>query len=91
MEMDSMYHVGDKVLVTGVNNCSHGKNEEMEDLVGQIVTIRKVFWDRTKELYCYYIREDSGWTWDDSCFDNPIQDLPVPDISTADITYLLSQ
>lgn len=89
-KMDSKYHVGDRVVVKSVGDCIYGSNGQMESLVGSIVTIRRVSWEMDEDIYSYRIQEDDGWTWDDSCFEAPVQELPMPDISGTDVLSLFS-
>ena len=91
MEMDSRYHVGDRVVVNNVKHCVFGWNEFMEKFHGCLVTIRSVSWNNSKKVYRYGLKEDDDdWAWDDSCFVSEIPDLPDFAVDTAGLSSLFS-
>lgn len=90
MEMDSKFHVGDRVLVGSVSRCVFGFNDDMEEMEGKCVTIRRVVWNQSYKHYEYNI-EENGWYYDDSCFEFfESVELPEFDVSAVDILSLLS-
>ena len=91
MEMDSKYHVGDKVCVRSVEDCRWGVNGQMRKLVGSIVTIKRVVWLDYANVYEYKIEEDDGWSYDDSCFEHIfVKELPNFEASSIDIASLFT-
>lgn len=90
IEMDSRYHVDDRVYVKGVRGCAYGWNDFMEELCGCVATILRVEWDQKKDQYKYKIYEDDGWTWDDSCFEPAMPELEEFDPSSFNIFDLFS-
>lgn len=59
------------------NLCTHGFNENMMALCGQIVTIANPADDGDED--CVFIYEDGGeWVWNPECFEE-IEELEVPD------------
>ena len=90
MEMDSKFHVGDRVLVIGVREGVFGFNDDMEAMEGKCATIRRVVWNQSYRHYEYNI-EENGWYYDDSCFEFfEAVELPEFEASTVDILNLLS-
>lgn len=89
-EMDSKYHVGDRVHIYSVDNCKWGKNHHMEELIGETRTIKKVFWSTMYKCYGYYIENDNdgSWTWDDSCFE-PAVPIDLPEFIAESIASVL--
>lgn len=91
MEMDSRYHVGDRVRIGNVRNCIFGWNEDMEGYSGELCTIQKVQWFKYKNGYSYEIDLDNRyWMWDDSCFVSEIPDLPEFTVDTSGLSSLFS-
>lgn len=91
MELDSKYHVGDKVLIGDVHKCAFGWNEDMEGYSGEICTIERVTWSRDHNVYRYEIDlDDRNWMWDDSCFESEMPDLPEFTANTSGLTGLFS-
>ena len=84
------YRIGDEVRITGVKKCAWGSNRHMEELIGSVQTITSVNWSADKQIYYYKLRGDGGWTWDESCFDVAIPDLPEFDVSGANLLDLFS-
>lgn len=89
VNLDSRYHVGDKVRIGDSEECRYGTNDHMRAIRGQIKTIRKVFWDDDYQIYRYYLAEDYGgsWTWDDTCFE-PIMPDNLPEFEHSDMDVL---
>ena len=89
-KMDSTYHVGDRVRVVRVDECYFGENSHMRRLVGEIRTIRGVYWEEEAGLYRYSLMNDhGGWSWDDSCFElDAPPELPEFDTAGADVASL---
>lgn len=94
MEMDSRYHVGDKVILRSVYDCVFGYTEQMEDIVGTSRTIERVLWNDSYGCYEYYINDrdaDGRWSYDDTCFEPEAPtELPEFDVSSVDILTLFS-
>lgn len=91
MEMDSKYHVGDRVRIGRVRNCIFGWNEDMEGYSGELCTIQKVQWSKHRNGYSYEIDLDGRyWMWDDSCFVSEIPDLPEFTVDTVGLPSLFS-
>lgn len=87
----SKFRVGEEVVITDVKKCAWGSNKHMESMVGSVVTIASAYWSDTKQKHYYKLREDTaGWTWDDSCFEKNIPDLPEFDISGVNLLDLFS-
>ena len=60
------FSVGDRVLIVGVENCSHGYNSHMHGLVDREAVITYV----NDVDDGYRIDLDGGsWFWDDTCFE----------------------
>lgn len=74
--VNDLYHVGDVVQVKSpLLKCSHGLNEAMKMMAGQIVTIERVLSDG------YWLKEDpEKWNWCDLCFD-PVYQEPEQEVS----------
>lgn len=89
VNLDSRYHVGDKVRIVDTENCLYGSNEQMKALHGEIKTIKKVFWDYDNEIYRYYLVKDNGgsWAWDDTCFE-PVMPDNLPEFEHSDMDVL---
>ena len=88
---DAKFRVGDEVVITDVKQCACGNNKHMEAMIGSVVTIASVCWSEGKQRHYYKLRNDKGeWTWDDSCFEMNIPDLPEFDISGANLFDLFS-
>lgn len=87
----SKFRIGEEVAITGVKKCAWGSNKHMDSMVGSVVTIASVNWSESKQKHYYKLREDNGgWTWDDSCFEKNIPDLPEFDISGVNLLDLFS-
>lgn len=90
MEMDSKYHVGDKVRVIDDYLDIDTDNEERDERVGKSATIRRVQWCDVCNRYEYRI-SGSGLIWCDDNFEFDIQDeLPSFDVSEVNILDLFS-
>ena len=91
MEMDSKYHVGDRVGIENVRDCVFGWNDEMEEYIGEICEIKRVSWSKDRNAYSYSIDLDKQyWMWDDSCFCPIIPDLSEFAVDTAGLPSLFS-
>ena len=88
---NAKFRVRDEVIITDVKKCAWGSNKHMEAMIGSVVTIASAYWSDGKQRHYYKLREDSGgWTWDDSCFEINIPDLPEFDVSGANLLDLFS-
>ena len=87
-QMDSTYHVGDRVRVVGVSRCVWGANSNMRRMVGKEYTIGGVYWEDESDCYRYSLMNEAC-AWDDSCFEfaSP-PELPEFDTSGADVASL---
>lgn len=91
MEMDSRYHVGDKVIVVENDDSPFGRVEQMDKLNGMECTIESVGWNYNRTLCSYKLREDpDGWTWHDTDFESTVIDLPEFTVDTAGLPSLFS-
>lgn len=87
---DAKYRVGDMVVITDVKKCAWGSNSRMEAMIGSTMRVRSVYWSEEKQRHYYKLIGDGGWTWDDSCFDICVPELPEFDVSGANILDLFS-
>lgn len=89
MEMDSKYHVGDKVRIVG-NRLSP---EEMDEFAGTEQEVRRVQWCDICGRYEYRIK-NSLLIWCDDDFEFDIQteipDLPEFSTEVSDLTSLFN-
>ena len=68
-----------------------GRDDQMRELVGSVVTIERVVWLDYESLYEYRIEEDAGWSYDDSCFEHAfVKELPNFEASSIDIASLFT-
>ena len=69
------YSDGDTVLVGDPRKCIWGYSQEMLRFCGKVVTIFSSTWSRGNKSYAYKIKEDNKiWWWDESCFQESLQE-----------------
>ena len=89
-EMDSKYHVGDKVRIVGTYIDIDTGNVERDRYAGECATIRKVEWCNMCHRYEYRI-DESSLLWCNDNFEFDIQnELPEFDASGANVLDLFS-
>lgn len=69
------YSDGETVTVGDPRKCIWGYSKEMLGLRGRVVTIFSSMWSSGNKCYAYKIKEDNKmWWWDESCFEDPLQE-----------------